>query len=770
MTLSQRFYFRTELFSYFLLGLTFWCLAARPTWSWLTSLNRFTAGRPYWLLPIIMLLWVNLDAWFFLGVATVVVWAAFALVMPTAESRSEGRVLFVVAAFCVAASFCSPFYFKGWMELQTQLFPPTGTELMSRWAERKLQQPSAAQQMRGNVRPNRISDQERFFQTPWSADYLDPIRYDAINGPGGLATQDPLLPLCYPKGVSLSEWAYYPLVVLALGSILASGARRHFGRIALLILFLGLSALQSRLVGFFAVAAAALAILNFQSGGPRIPSLSRGRIMLSQFGRLGLGVVLQVISLLMLVPSPDTNPAPFGHVHARGHFGLAFRIDPSMRGVEEQLVRWRQAGQLDGRTFHLDWVDQAAYDAWFNPGGRHFFDRRHEVHSAETVKAFFAIQDSLTRVTPERATIEQLTPEKLLEKRRIWQELFRRHDISHIVVRRRGELLRALLGDFDEQNQPIWRPLQYHDGTYFVLAWTGSPHAEKLKALQFNPGESAFRLERRVTDVAPDRLDAGSLTSFLRGDAPRRPAGLDEANWYMLLQEVDPVSFLARNLTSMEILGGLVTRLGGHLSVPTFHPPVPLVLTPSSSNLYLALQSARRAVTQLPADANVAQRADAWQGYFLAIENLSRYEASFAPVAATFREPLWLFALRQATFANEAAGRPDAPLQHLQLARVYRARRAHDAAHEHYQTPASSLSAMPPRSRTRNGPLTRFRLLSNSRSASSRPFWRRNGSGSSPIGRPRWPERPLRAIHLKTRSLGPALLYSSVCPARRSMK
>jgi len=697
VALSQRFYFRTELFSYFLLGLTFWSLAARPGAGWLTRLNRLTAGRPYWLLPLVILLWVNLDAWFFLGVLTVIVWAVVHLLNPAPDAApGEGRSLAIVAALCVAASLCNPYHVNVWRTLPTQVFPPTGTELLARYAENQQllrQQSSAASSSKAPV-PQRVPEQTRFFVSPWDVGYFHPVRQVEI---ANLAVQDPLLPLVTPMGMSLSEWAYYPLVVLAVLSFLAPGAWRRWERLLLFVAFLALSASQSRFMGFFAVAGTALAILNFQYAGSRLPSLSRFRIVFGQFARLGLGLALQILSLLQLVPSPDALPSPYGHVHGRGHFGFAYRVDPGLRGVVEQLGRWEQAGQLPGRTFLLDWVEQPAYDVWFHPGGRHFFDRRYAVHSEETTKAYFAAADGLNRITLDRIQLERLTPEKLIERRQVWQNLFRQYDISHIVVRRRhdvrytSDVLPFLLAERDEHGHAVWKPLQQHDGTYFVLAWTGSPHWSKVQALQFDPGQTAFRTPRSVGATADDRPEGATLGSYLRGDAPRRPSGVDEAAWYSLISQIDPELQAAAQilpvLARMEISGGLIARFAADLATPAFEPPIPLLMSTrqmSASTLLLSLQSARRGVAQLTPDSSPSQRADAWMEYYQAATSMTEYEAAFAPNARLFRDPLNLFVLRQATAACDAVGRPT-HLLHLTLAHTFYGRRAFDVAFEQYQ-------------------------------------------------------------------------------------
>ena len=137
------------------------------------------------------------------------------------------------------------------MEIPIRLSPPTAAELHTRFEEQKLQNPK-----------QRISEQQRLFESPWASDFFQVQRNDAV---ASMAGQAPLLPLCYPVGLSLSEWAYYPLTILVLLSIFFARRPWPWGQLILLLIFIILGAWQSRFAGFFAVGGTALAILHFQS-------------------------------------------------------------------------------------------------------------------------------------------------------------------------------------------------------------------------------------------------------------------------------------------------------------------------------------------------------------------------------------------------------------------------------------------------------------------------------------------------------------------------
>lgn len=679
LTVSQRIYFRTELFSIVLLGITFWALAnPGGKKGRLQKLHDLTAGRWYWLLPLLFLLWANLDGWFFLGLVVVVIWCIGAWLQPEGLTKQQLRALTVTAALSIVASCCTPFHVKGLLEIPARLMPPTATELRARFEEQKAQNPK-----------QRMSEQQRFFESPWGSEFFQLQRSDAIVS---MASQAPFLPLCYPSGLSFSEWAYYPLTVLLLLSIFFSRHSWSWAQLALLILVVILGGWQSRFAGFFAIGATALAILNFQSKSPSEPSLGRGGILGNQFVSLVIGLIIQVFCLLHLIPTPDYAPSSLGHVHPRGSFGLSFRTDRAMASACEELGRWQATRQVSGRAFHLDWTDVAAYDVWFNPGDRHFFDRRHEVHDAQVSKDFFVASDALLGVAIEATKKEPGTLSQAYERQAKWQEVFAKYDISYLIVKKRGQqqgelLVTGLLLERDKNNQPLWKPLKLHNGQIYALAWTGSPHWNTIKKLEFFPDEAVFHRDTEFPERHPTVSDKPSFTRFLRGDAARRPASLDESSWHLFYPAIDSKEQLVTEFTRREIYSQIL-RLAGRLAVPTDSAPyIPQLLSTRQTSIapmLLGMESARRAVAELSPDATAQQRLDAWLQYLQTVTLLGEYEQMFTPMAQPYWEPLKLFLLRESALAAIDAGSGAAIGINLQLARSYINAGALDAALEHY--------------------------------------------------------------------------------------
>jgi hypothetical protein len=713
LALCPRLYMRTEFFSYVCLAVTFWVLMRSASGA-LPALRRWTAGRWYWVIPPLFLIWANLDEWFFLGPVIVLIWFLASLVK-NALSPSEKKALAIVLVLGILASLCTPFHVKSYAAIPTLFQPPTSTELAERYdaqIARTATQTETGKQVPIPTPPAVL----RLFISPWSGDFFFNHRKDVFDR---LATDAPLLARFYPKGLSLAEWALYPFTLLVVLALLARWRGLHLGVLLLIILFGLLGAWQSRLVGFFAIAGMALVIFQLQNQPSEASgALGRLQVMSGQLARLGLALVLQLCCLIMLILVPDGSLS-LGYLHPRGAFGYAFRYDPSEAQIAEQLHTWSTASQLPGQAFHVDWTDVAQYNPWFNPGGRTFFDRRYEVHSAKTAAAALEIIDSLRDVSnflevrrsnrehePDALVLnrQRESAEQRKQRQSIWQRHFKLYDISYVVVRDTStkvalakdkevsvSLVSTLLDDRDERNEPVWEPLDRHNGQAFVLAWTGSKHWPKLKSLIFSPGEVVFRGSRSHPTPQRKELDPYSLAGFFWGDPPRRPAAIDESRWDLLLgqRQRDREFQMMGEAVSREIYGAMITRFGGQVASPAPQLFLPFFVSgeqlASASSNYLALAAAQRGVAELALDAPARQRADAWDQLLKALAELTAYEQRLSPASASFREPLRLHAALQAAAANEAAIRPRALELHLQLALLFRNRHLLDTAWEHYQ-------------------------------------------------------------------------------------
>jgi len=189
------------------------------------------ADRPLWLLPPLFALWVNLDAWFFVGPLAVALYlmgsllqAFFARGTPLAPRPGAWRPLAAVLAAGVVACLLNPFSARALTPL---------VELRPGGAVAQL-------------------GQDDMFATllcsPLQGEYFQP-----------------------EMGLNIAGLAYFALVLVAVLSVLCfrSTAEHRWGRALLGVGFLLLSLGQARTIPFFAVVAGPIAALNFQDYAAR---------------------------------------------------------------------------------------------------------------------------------------------------------------------------------------------------------------------------------------------------------------------------------------------------------------------------------------------------------------------------------------------------------------------------------------------------------------------------------------------------------------------
>ena len=123
LTISPRVFLQPVCVSFFFLGLTLWLLllpkqAPRRTEATASPRRPFL---PYWVIPPLCLLWVNLDEWFLLGPATVALyllgetlqdWFGPANAAADAPAPGERRTLLLVLIVSVAVCLINPHHYR----------------------------------------------------------------------------------------------------------------------------------------------------------------------------------------------------------------------------------------------------------------------------------------------------------------------------------------------------------------------------------------------------------------------------------------------------------------------------------------------------------------------------------------------------------------------------------------------------------------------------------------------------------------------------------
>jgi tetratricopeptide (TPR) repeat protein len=195
-------------------------------------------GRALYALPVVIAVWVNLDAWFLLGPLLVALfWLGGAL------DREAGRLPLWLLPACLAACLLNPHHVHA-LTLPAELSP-------SVWGS----------DLRRDVRFAPL------FASPWHLTLL---------GRAG--------------GFSLAAWAYFLLLGLGVVSFAGNGPARRSWRLPVWLAFGLLGAWQVRLVPFFAVVAGPITALNLRDrlAPDTLAGLGRAGLLLTALALLAL--------------------------------------------------------------------------------------------------------------------------------------------------------------------------------------------------------------------------------------------------------------------------------------------------------------------------------------------------------------------------------------------------------------------------------------------------------------------------------------------------
>jgi hypothetical protein len=695
VTVSHRLWLRPEFFSYVLLGLNLYLLW-RPTPPAADGQvpGRLAQGSRYVVLPVLFALWANLDQWFVLGLLLTGLWwlggsLRTRAAVPTDDDPTpeENRRLGLWLLASVAACLLNPAHVHVF-RIPDELSSPALNHILERRAELKLSMAA--------------------WLSPW-----DPAQF------ANLRREDSWF---RPLGLSISEWAYYPLVFLGLAMLWSPAARQRWPWWLAWAGFFLLSAWHARNMGFFAVVAGPLTALLWQTAWPTpVPAArpSRGALLGGQAARLAWFFVLVALGVLMVFPFTNSALASLdrpgrylvlGLVHPRGSLGWSLWTEPTLATMASALGNRAATSQLPGRGFFLDWSDQPGYVAALGHGLQHGFDGRYGRFTAEDTRDYF---DALMAI---RDTGRPVPIPEMQARYQRWKSFFEKHDISYLVISRRLEVWQnpttkrtdnfylhdLLLIDRDAQGQPLWRLLPPVDGQTFVLAWTGSPHYPKLRDWLDRPNVAAFQTPGTpwVGANEPWLEQPTTLDRWLAGSMRPRPTGIDEAEWHRTrlvaaarawfeipvgIQQITAFharvgGFLGQGMpfvgywTCPEML---VFRLGELRALDL--EPAPL--TPAHA--ILGIQAARRALAATRDSTDLTQRYFRAAAYrYLADFYRRQYELERLVVTANnpLRDFQVLAATRQYTLLQ-----PEDPGGHLDLARYYANRNFFDAAYNHFR-------------------------------------------------------------------------------------
>jgi tetratricopeptide (TPR) repeat protein len=600
--------------SYLLLALTLWFVRERPAAARGSSAtappapSRLPPLLPPWPLWVLFVVWVNVDSWFLLGLATVaLVWLGRTLDEPPGAGLRLRSLLRRAFAFVLLAAACllNPSHVHAFVSALELWFGAHGASAG----------PFATRQP----------------TSPFSVAYLASV----VLSPAGLA--------------------YYPLLGLGLISFVLNLPRRHWQRFLPWAGLALVSVLQVRAVPLFAVVAGPVLAWNLQeylARRPRAVRQTRAQATnktQADNKKLSASVTAQAPPGLAdgggegRGDKKARRPAPVaaagawlaglvavgllvcawpGWLQAPPYEPRRWDVEapPSLERGAATIKRWRQEGKLraDGRGLYLSPAVAHAF-AWFCPEEQGVRDDR------LTAAIFFS------RVPPDG-----------------WAERLRARGIDHVLVydpdqRRLLAALRWLSFAPEE-----W-PLLYQEGNLAVFGWRdslnkghGSP--ARFRGLELNLNRLAFHpaADKRAPRKRPDpEPEPRRWWEAFWQPAPPSTLDGDEATFDWLYAEALRLAPHYERLRAWEAsqAAALVTAAGGwkwpgglfdaDLRFVLFQPPLPTEGQKADTQfplsgvalacqrwyareqddsppalLYLAVRAARRALAVNPEDAD----------------------------------------------------------------------------------------------------------------------------------------------------------------------
>jgi hypothetical protein len=472
----------------------------------LTLLICFRAGalggavpkpRLLWWLPVLFWLWANLDVWFIMGpLMLALLWTGTGVSMLLGKpSAVGGTTLGAVLGVGLLACVLNPHHVRVFM------LPPELASLAVSVVDLPDFLGAGGRALR-NLR------------------WADPDYYQLVSP----------LSARYWRGTPVSQSvAELVLLVLSFFSFAVSviAPRRpgapsiHPGRLLLWSVLLLLSLLQARLIPWFAIATAPLAVLNMVEWPARQANVQAPNWRPALLGR---GLAFLVLAVLLFFAWPGWLFTQPGDMQSPRRVAWKMPVDPSLHGAALELAELNKAGQ-GLRVFNFN-PDLANYCAYFAPGVKCYFDTRWQL-----------FPDELAKAAKARMALAVNVPEG-------WQKTLADAKVSYLA-----------LSNFQNRREKesagqLWRGdahwlQKYTDGKAVIFAWSGP---DKTIAGDFHAD-----LNRRAFGKVPINLRAAkppelppeepSFWSQYWQAAPPPPMAVSEAQLYLQYFHIMAISW-----------------------------------------------------------------------------------------------------------------------------------------------------------------------------------------------------------------------------------
>jgi hypothetical protein len=541
------------------------CIAAL-----LALLIRMPKPAGSWRFPIaigiLFCLWSNLDQWFFLGPAFLLLYTLGYYLRP--EPGEDGVTLLKALGVGVLACMINPHHYQVWA------LPP---EL----ADRGLAKLFADDPELGNIFRGVFSKEGKV-----GLDFVGD-RENPIN----------LYSMMFLLTLGLAGFVLnYKRASIGLGLIWA-------GAVALAIY-------HWRAAPFTAFVAAPVAAVNLAAFGQWLAtrSMREQNVRILHATRSGGRAAVGLVGLIAIACTYAGWLHPWGDSR---RWQWDVEPNPSMRQAAEQIHEWREAKLLPPEAHLLNLQpDFANYVAWYAPGEKTFFDYRWRFHRAEA-EDYAAVRRYLTHRTPRDQQADQFD----------FPAFLRRHGITFAVTATQWRVLNQRILEYllvvrDPVRGPDWALWQVH-GRAVTLGWVRQRTipASVFDRLRFDPIRLAYADPPRVeidskseTELHPPYMAQNVWDRFV-APPPAAPAQAEEA--FVLIRYLDTLiqRVAIRHqglLISNRVLADLVmTPALMHWTSLPFHPTRPLQIPPtlppeSTATATLAVRAARRGIKASP--------------------------------------------------------------------------------------------------------------------------------------------------------------------------